>query len=145
MCTGKIRQRRKLKLIQEYSDCMYHERPTREMPYFFPWTANSIFWRFSSKSSELRKTLLAEFEIVCAISLAASIFLRVINAGLLAIAWPISWALVASPCQSQTGRNIFDEVVNSKVNYQAKQIKHEIISLLSSLPHETNFLGQSQG
>jgi len=29
---------------------------------------------------------LAEFEIVCAISLAASIFLRVINAGLLAMA-----------------------------------------------------------
>lgn len=41
--------------------------------------------------------MLAEFEIVCAISLAASIFLRVINAALLAIAWPISWALLASP------------------------------------------------
>ena len=55
-----------------------------------------ISWRFDN-SSELKKTLLAAFEIVFAISLAASIFLRVINARLLAIAWPISLALLASP------------------------------------------------
>ena len=67
--------------------------------YLFLGFSSSIFWRLSSKSLESRKTLLAEFEIVCAISLAASIFLRVMNAGLLAMAWPMSWALVASPCQ----------------------------------------------
>nr|GMD35058.1 hypothetical protein F751_3886 [Ipomoea batatas] len=55
-------------------------------------------WRLSSKSSELKYTLLAEDEIVLAISRAASIFLSVMKAGLLAIAWPISCALLASPC-----------------------------------------------
>ena len=66
--------------------------------HFFPVVLSKLnSWRFNNKSSELKKTLLAAFEIVFAISLAASIFLRVINAGLLAIAWPISWALLASP------------------------------------------------
>lgn len=57
-------------------------------------------WRLSNRSSALKYTLFAACEIVWAISLAASIFLRVINAGLLAIAWPISWALLASPCRT---------------------------------------------
>lgn len=65
---------------------------------FFPVGSKFISWRFSNKSPEFRKTLLDAFETVCAISLEASIFLRVINAGLLAIAWPISCALLASPC-----------------------------------------------
>lgn len=64
-------------------------------------------WRFNSKSSELKKTLLAAFATVCAFSLAASIFLRVINAGLLAIAWPISWALFASPCNRHAEKQMF--------------------------------------
>jgi len=71
---------------------------TQQHNYFFPLDSNVKSWRFSKRSSEFKKTLLEEFAIRIAISLAASIFLKDINAGLLAIAWPINWALLASPC-----------------------------------------------
>jgi hypothetical protein len=83
--------------------------------YFFPAGSKFISWRFSNKSPEFRKTLLDAFERVCAISLEASIFLRVINAGLLAIAWPISCALLASPCNRwETKLNKIDLQMGSK-------------------------------
>jgi len=75
-----------------------------------------ISWRFNNRSSEFKKTLFAAFDMVCAISLAASIFLSVINAGLLAIACPISWALFASPCSLKV-RNEGQEELNT---YEAK-------------------------
>ena len=61
-------------------------------------------WRFSNSSSEFRYTLLVEVATVCEISLDASILLSVIKAGLLAIAWPINWALLASPWRQEWGK-----------------------------------------
>ena len=71
----------------------------------FVWLSQQIYFtsvakssRLSIKPSELSMIRLAELETVFAISLLASILRRVINAGLLEIASPISWALFASPC-----------------------------------------------
>lgn len=62
--------------------------------------------RFSSRSFDCKKTRLDEFAIVWAISRAASICLRARNAGLFAIAWPISCALLASPCKRKKEKTL---------------------------------------
>jgi hypothetical protein len=60
---------------------------------------------------------------VCAISLAASIFLSARKAGLLAIAWPISSALLASPCvHTKRGQNSsHQKAVLDKREYQKER------------------------
>ncbi|WVZ00565.1 hypothetical protein V8G54_026634 [Vigna mungo] len=88
--------------------------------------------------------------MVCAISLAASIFLSVINAGLLAIACPISWALFASPCslkirnESQGELNTYKAkrgpirtTVNSKlykINLNTLKLDRQICSVAQLFP-----------
>lgn len=66
--------------------------------------STEISFRFSKRLSELRKTRLFELATVFAMSRAASILRKVMNDGLLAIASPMSFALVASPwrCKNNT-------------------------------------------
>ena len=90
-----------------------------------------ISWRFSNRSLEFKKTLLAEFEIVCAISREASIFLSVMNAGLLAIAWPISWALLASPCSPERFAYFKIYVTEKKVNHPQSGVQIKLVFEIS--------------
>lgn len=115
--------------------------------YFFV-VSRFISWRFSNKSSEFKKTLFAELEMVFAISLAASIFLSVIKAGLLAMAWPISLALVASPWYT-LGTNVKSQ--NSALIWKVNLDKAHIHTLnpqevkILTRPSTHNLFGKNFG
>ena len=76
----------------------FHEHKMVDADHTGCYMPGQALTRFSSKLSELRKTLFAAPEIVPAMSRAASIFLSVIKAGFCWMASPIRRAEVASPC-----------------------------------------------
>lgn len=92
--------------------------------FFLVWFSKSSCCRFSSRSSDFKYTRLDEFAIVWAISLAASICLRVRKAGLFAIACPMSCALFASPW-SYKERNQFGKEKFLEYSYTIQSLQNK--------------------